>query len=201
MAFVLGRTVQIALTAFYGIGNHTAKLICARLSLHERMQVSQLSEVQINQLSALLSEPSAATVPATPFASPFSSSLSPAPPSPHGAAHVPTTKAQPDDPLTRLVIEQDLRRKVRSNIHHMRSIGTYRGRRHAMGLPVNGQRTSSNAKTAKRLNKVDRRGMVTMAAASPAAGDGPRMCVHFVFFFPCVYVLFFFACSVMRTRC
>jgi small subunit ribosomal protein S13 len=166
------------LTAFYGISNHTSRLICARLSLHERMPVSQLSEIQINQLSALLSEPAAATIPSTPY----SSSFGPSPPPPVPSQEVAKSKKgeeQSNDPLARLVIEQDLRRKVRTNIQHMRSIGTYRGRRHAMGLPVNGQRTRSNAKTAKRLNKVDRRGMATMASSTPV--DEPRMCVYFLF--------------------
>lgn len=62
------------------------------------------------------------------------------------------------DPLKELKIETDLRREVRENIAHHRMIGSYVGRRHVMGLPVRGQRTRTNAKTAKKLNKVERRG-------------------------------------------
>jgi hypothetical protein len=40
-------------------------------------------------------------------------------------------------------IETDLRRKVKDDIQRLRDMGTYRGRRHAMGLPVRGQRTRS----------------------------------------------------------
>jgi len=43
--------------------------------------------------------------------------------------------------LSELVIENDLRRRVIKNINRLRDMGTYRGRRHAMGLPVRGQRT------------------------------------------------------------
>ena len=38
-------------------------------------------------------------------------------------------------------IENDLRREVQENIRRLKDMGTYRGRRHAMGLPVRGQRT------------------------------------------------------------
>ncbi|KAK9460389.1 mitochondrial 37S ribosomal protein uS13m [Lipomyces oligophaga] len=47
-----------------------------------------------------------------------------------------------------------LRQVVRENIAAKRSIGTYAGRRHALGYPVRGQRTKKNGQTAKRLNKV-----------------------------------------------
>ena len=43
--------------------------------------------------------------------------------------------------LGKLTIENDLRRQVVDNIRRLRDMGTYRGRRHAMGLPVRGQRT------------------------------------------------------------
>lgn len=62
------------------------------------------------------------------------------------------------DQLKNLKIETELRRDVRENIAHHRMIGSYVGRRHVMGLPVRGQNTRTNAKTAKELNKVERRG-------------------------------------------
>lgn len=46
-------------------------------------------------------------------------------------------------------IEGDLRREVASNIRRVVSIGCYRGLRHRRGLPVRGQRTSTNARTRK----------------------------------------------------
>jgi small subunit ribosomal protein S13 len=44
-------------------------------------------------------------------------------------------------------IEGDLRRWEQMNIKRLVDIGTYRGRRHRMGLPVRGQRTRTNART------------------------------------------------------
>ncbi len=44
-------------------------------------------------------------------------------------------------------IEGDLRRWEGMNIKRLVDIGSYRGRRHRMGLPVRGQRTRTNART------------------------------------------------------
>ncbi|KAG2171688.1 hypothetical protein INT43_008068 [Umbelopsis isabellina] len=54
--------------------------------------------------------------------------------------------------LANMNIETDLKRQVREHVMHHRSINTYVGRRHAMSLPVRGQRTRNNAKNAKKLN-------------------------------------------------
>ncbi|MCU0536673.1 MAG: 30S ribosomal protein S13 [Hydrococcus sp. Prado102] len=48
---------------------------------------------------------------------------------------------------TNYEIEGDLRRLEAMNIKRLIDIGTYRGRRHRMGLPVRGQRTRTNART------------------------------------------------------
>jgi small subunit ribosomal protein S13 len=46
-------------------------------------------------------------------------------------------------------VEGDLRREVQLNIKKLMDMGTYRGMRHARGLPVRGQNTRTNAKTRK----------------------------------------------------
>jgi small subunit ribosomal protein S13 len=48
-----------------------------------------------------------------------------------------------------LRVEGDLRREVSMNIKRLMEIGCYRGLRHRLGLPVRGQRTSTNARTRK----------------------------------------------------
>jgi len=47
------------------------------------------------------------------------------------------------------VVEGDLRRSVSFDIKRLMDIGSYRGIRHRKGLPVRGQRTSTNARTRK----------------------------------------------------
>ena len=61
-----------------------------------------------------------------------------------------------EDELTRIrkevenyTVEGDLRREVNMNIKNLMEINCYRGVRHRKGLPVRGQKTSSNARTCK----------------------------------------------------
>jgi len=62
-------------------------------------------------------------------------------------------------------VEGDLRREVQLNIKRLMDLGCYRGLRHRRGLPVNGQRTHTNA----RSRKGPRKGMLQRrpAAAAP----------------------------------
>ena len=46
-------------------------------------------------------------------------------------------------------VEGELRREITMNIRRLMDFGTYRGLRHRKGLPVNGQRTKTNARTRK----------------------------------------------------
>src|SRR5262245_29190648 len=46
-------------------------------------------------------------------------------------------------------VEGDLRREIQQNIKRLMDLGCYRGLRHRKGLPVNGQRTHTNARTRK----------------------------------------------------
>ncbi|MFZ4440235.1 MAG: 30S ribosomal protein S13 [Syntrophales bacterium] len=48
-----------------------------------------------------------------------------------------------------LKVEGDLRREISMSIKRLMDVGTYRGLRHRKGLPVRGQRTSTNARTRK----------------------------------------------------
>ena len=51
------------------------------------------------------------------------------------------------------VVEGDLRREVQLNIKRLIDIGSYRGRRHRVNLPVRGQRTRTNARTKRGVRK------------------------------------------------
>jgi len=46
-------------------------------------------------------------------------------------------------------VEGDLQRLVTNNIKRLKDVNAYRGLRHKAGLPVNGQRTRTNARTRK----------------------------------------------------
>lgn len=59
--------------------------------------------------------------------------------------------------LSEMTLGAQLLSQVRSNIKLKRETGSYAGMRHSMGLPVHGQRTKTNAKTARKLNRIERR--------------------------------------------
>jgi small subunit ribosomal protein S13 len=63
-----------------------------------------------------------------------------------------------DDQLNRLghilgekTLESELRTEKKRKIEQMIQIGTVRGQRHALGLPVHGQKTRHNARSAQRV--------------------------------------------------
>jgi len=58
-------------------------------------------------------------------------------------------KAIRDTIETEYKVEGDLRREVQQNIKRLMDLGCYRGLRHRKGLPANGQRTHTNARTRK----------------------------------------------------
>ncbi len=57
-----------------------------------------------------------------------------------------------------LQVEGDLRRERQQSIKRLSEIGAYRGVRHRRSLPVNGQRTKTNARTRKGPKKTVGRG-------------------------------------------
>jgi len=62
-----------------------------------------------------------------------------------------------------LQVEGDLRRERTQAIKRLGEIGAYRGIRHRRGLPVNGQRTKTNARTRKGPKKTVGRGKKVVA--------------------------------------
>ena len=56
--------------------------------------------------------------------------------------------------ITKYVTEGDLRREISINIKRLLDLGCYRGWRHRKGLPVQGQRTKTNARTRKGPKKM-----------------------------------------------
>ncbi|HUO76810.1 MAG TPA: 30S ribosomal protein S13 [Thermodesulfovibrionales bacterium] len=51
-------------------------------------------------------------------------------------------------------VEGDLRREVSMNVKRLIDIGSYKGQRHRLGLPVHGQRTKTNARTRRGPRKL-----------------------------------------------
>ena len=73
-------------------------------------------------------------------------------------------------------IEGDLKAEIAGNVRRLRDIGSYRGMRHAHGLPVRGQRTRSNARTKRgkrmTIGAIKKEVMAKMEAAQKVKGTG-----------------------------
>jgi small subunit ribosomal protein S13 len=107
------KRLEVGLTYIYGIGQPTARQICAALGLSPDQKVRDLTDEEVTRLRQ----------------------------------HIDT-----------LQVEGDLRRERQQAIKRLGEIGAYRGIRHRRGLPVNGQRTKTNARTRKGPKKTVGRG-------------------------------------------
>jgi small subunit ribosomal protein S13 len=108
------KRLEIGLTYIYGIGQPTARDICAALGLSADTKVRDLTDEEVTKLQRHIDE--------------------------------------------QYQVEGDLRRERQQAIKRLTEIGAYRGIRHRRGLPVNGQRTKTNARTRKGPKKTVGRG-------------------------------------------
>lgn len=69
-------------------------------------------------------------------------------------------------------VEGDLKEEINTNIKRLKEISAYRGMRHAHNLPVNGQRTKSNARTKRgkrrTVGALKKEDQVKLAQTGPA---------------------------------
>jgi small subunit ribosomal protein S13 len=107
------KRLEIGLTYIYGIGQPSAREICAALGLSPDTKIRDLTDDEITRLRTHIDE---------------------------------------------LQVEGDLRRERTQAIKRLGEINSYRGIRHRRGLPVNGQRTKTNARTRKGPKKTVGRG-------------------------------------------
>src|SRR5881397_2381960 len=108
------KRLEIGLTYIYGIGQPSAREICAALGLSADTKVRDLTDQEITKLREYIDG--------------------------------------------NLQVEGDLRRERSQAIKRLSEIGAYRGVRHRRGLPVNGQRTKTNARSRKGAKKTVGRG-------------------------------------------
>jgi small subunit ribosomal protein S13 len=108
------KRLEVGLTYIYGIGQSSARQVCAALGLSKDTKVRDLTDEEDTKLRTYIDE--------------------------------------------NLEVEGDLRRERSQAIKRLGEIGAYRGIRHRRGLPVNGQRTKTNARTRKGPKKTVGRG-------------------------------------------
>ncbi|KAJ7940421.1 mitochondrial 30S ribosomal protein S13 [Mycena leptocephala] len=159
MVYVLGvNCPTFALTQFYGIGNVTAERICARFQMHRTCKVRDLTPCKSQRWRlSCLHQKNPSLRPAIPPPHPTSSlPLEPTKNSPWSSGLTACAVKRRISSRSSFYIEAELKQEIRENIAHQKMIGSYVGRRHAMALPVRGQNTQNNAKTARKLNRVER---------------------------------------------
>jgi small subunit ribosomal protein S13 len=108
------KRLEIGLTYIYGIGQPTARKVCAELGLSPDEKIKDLTDEEVTKLREYID--------------------------------------------ANLQVEGDLRRERTQAVKRLQEIGSYRGLRHRRGLPVNGQRTKTNARTRKGPKKTVGRG-------------------------------------------
>jgi small subunit ribosomal protein S13 len=108
------KRLEIGLTYIYGVGQPSAREICAALGLSADTKIKDLTDEEVTKLQRHIDE--------------------------------------------NHQVEGDLRRERQQAIKRLVEIGAYRGIRHRRGLPVNGQRTKTNARTRKGPKKTVGRG-------------------------------------------
>jgi small subunit ribosomal protein S13 len=108
------KRLEVGLTYIFGIGQPSARKICAQLGLSPDEKIRDLTDDEITKLRNYIDSD--------------------------------------------LQVEGDLRRERQQAIKRLSEIGAYRGVRHRRGLPVNGQRTKTNARTRKGPKKTVGRG-------------------------------------------
>jgi small subunit ribosomal protein S13 len=108
------KRLEVGLTYIFGVGQPTARDICAALGLSPDTKIRDLTDEEVTKLQRHIDE--------------------------------------------QYQVEGDLRRERQQAIKRLTEIGAYRGIRHRRGLPVNGQRTKTNARTRKGPKKTVGRG-------------------------------------------
>jgi len=118
-----------------GISNSSANFICKKLGVSSFIIYKDLSKKKINKLSSILTSLKR------------NSSLE------NNDSLIPSSHSR-NPKKWNLIIDRNLSLTFKENINKLIQLNTHRGRRIKYGYPAHGQRTSSNAKTAKKTKKL-----------------------------------------------
>jgi len=116
-----------ALTSISGVGYSFSASVCNVLNLDCYRKVGSLSMEEIKKIEDAIKNPSQYKIPSSLF----------------------NRKADPETGQDRHLLSSDLKLTTEFDIKMLKKIRSYRGIRHAMGLPVRGQRTRSNFREGK----------------------------------------------------
>jgi small subunit ribosomal protein S13 len=135
--------VYYKLIKYKGIGPTVALKICTHLGISLKSTYKDLSPEKLDNLNLLLGSLRKLSVPGS-----YSTSSLPV-----AQQNMLTTKSHSIGSFNVSPIDFSLYLFDKKNIDKYISLNTYRGKRHKLGYPVRGQRTRSNARTARHINK------------------------------------------------
>ncbi|MBD3354761.1 30S ribosomal protein S13 [Candidatus Woesearchaeota archaeon] len=121
------KPIGYALRNIKGVNFQLANAVCSIANLDKQKKVGNLSDEEIEKLSSILSSPIKNGMP----------------------EWMGNRRKDSTDGKDKHIITNDLIFTVDNDIKMMKKIKSYRGRRHASGLPVRGQKTKSNFRRSK----------------------------------------------------
>ncbi len=135
-ADVLGtKQIAHALTAVSGIGPSFAASICNTMHIDHRKKIGSLSPDEVKKIEEVIKNPGTYNIP----------------------RHVYNRQRDPETGLDKHIITSDLKLSKEFDVKMMKKIKSYKGIRHALGLPVRGQKTRSHFRKGKSVGVVKKK--------------------------------------------
>lgn len=129
-ADVLGtRSVKMALSDIYGVGYSFSCAVCNSLKLDHNRKVGSLSNDEVKKIEDIIKNPKNYNIP----------------------SYLYNRQRDSETGSDRHIVTSDLKLIHEFDIKHFKKIKSYRGIRHALGLPVRGQKTRSNFRKGKAI--------------------------------------------------
>ena len=123
------KKVYLAVQKVRGVGFTLANAICNILKIDKNRKIGDLNEEEIKKISAMIQDPAKHGVP----------------------AWLLNRQKDYDTGEDKHLITSDLKLRVEDDVKRLKKIKSYRGMRHAWGLPTRGQRTRGHFRKGKSL--------------------------------------------------
>ena len=140
------KPVSKALTGLKGVGDMYANAVAQKLDIDADQTLGDLSEDKIDEIEEIIKNPDQIDLP----------------------KWVRNRRKERDSGEDNHLIESDLELKEEFDIRRMKEIGSYKGWRHEIGLPVRGQKTKSSFRSGSKIGVSRAR---LQAEASEGGGD------------------------------
>ena len=118
-----------ALTSIYGVSHEFSTSVCNALNIDRSRKVGSFSNEEVKKIEETIKDPLGAKMP----------------------SYLLNRQRDPDTGKDHHIITSELKLTKEFDVKNFKKIKSYKGIRHALGLPVRGQRTRSNFRKGKSL--------------------------------------------------